>query len=706
MPRLALTLLLLLVQVAGARQPASEEIRLAGEIELKRLVDLAAERLDLNIEYEPNALNAKVTLRLGEGISDEGLWALVNRLLASRGLTTVRLPGDPAVGVVRLGDAHGLARVEESQAEGAGQAGYATIVVQPEHVAPGALAEALEPLLSHPGGRAEVMAKLGLLLISDLRPRLDQAVSMLERLDVPDREVVVERIPLSNVEASTMVTLLAEVNARRESAGGIPYSGEVVAAPDAGELLYIGPAAGLESWRALVRGLDRRQPVSTRTYSPQYFSAADVGGILEEFMAEPRDERFRLVVDDLTGTLIVTATNTDHERIAELLARLDSVPPSQQRPIRSFVVRNRELADLMGAIKGLLAAGVLDGATHDGEPDPYPVPPLEDGRTAQPPPTTSESMAAAAPRRADLTLAADEATSTIIAMGPPRLLDELEKLIEQLDVRRAQVVLEILLVGITDSQAVNLGVQIDRLIDGDDDTVIRLASIFGLGTNVGSAFPAVGSGLSGVVLDPGQFAIVIRALETINEGRTLTMPRLLVQHGESATLDSVQEEPTISINASNTVSTTSFAGFESAGTQVTVAPQIAEGDHLLLQYSVSVSSFTGETSEAGVPPPRQQNSLQGVATIPDGFTIVVGGIQQSTYGDAENRVPLIGRIPLLGAAFKNRSKSQSEAKFYAFIRPTILRATDFTDLKHVSSANLEEVGLEDAWPSVEPQIVR
>ncbi len=95
-----------------AAQQNSPEVNLASQIELPRLVDLAAQRLGVNLQYDAAALRGSVTLRLGAGISDGELWALTNRVLASQGFTTVRMhgDGDTTYSVVRLADAPGLAR--------------------------------------------------------------------------------------------------------------------------------------------------------------------------------------------------------------------------------------------------------------------------------------------------------------------------------------------------------------------------------------------------------------------------------------------------------------------------------------------------------------------------------------------------------------------------------------------------------------------
>ena len=198
--------------------------------------------------------------------------------------------------------------------------------------------------------------------------------------------------------------------------------------------------------------------------------------------------------------------------------------------------------------------------------------------------------------------------------------------------------------------------------------------------------------------------MLVRALQTLNKGRSLNIPKVLVNNNQQAILDSVLQQPFTSTNASNTVATTSFAGTQDAGTELTVTPQIAEGDHLVLEYNVSLSSFVGSSADPNIPPPRQQNSLQSVATIPDGYTVAVGGSRHHERGQRVNQVPLLASIPILGEAFKNRSITKSRSRFYVFIRVNILRRSDFEDLKYLSDQDVAAMAIDDGWPKVEPRV--
>jgi general secretion pathway protein D len=142
------------------------------------------------------------------------------------------------------------------------------------------------------------------------------------------------------------------------------------------------------------------------------------------------------------------------------------------------------------------------------------------------------------------------------------------------------------------------------------------------------------------------------------------------------------------------VATTSFAGFESAGTTLTVTPQLAQGNHLSLDYSFTFSNFTGSGS-VGVPPPRTTNSFNGTVEVPDGHTVIVGGLVTENEADSVTEVPLLGRIPVVGALFQSSARARTKSRIYAFIKPTILRDDQFADLKMISAQERDRASVAD-----------
>jgi type II secretory pathway component GspD/PulD (secretin) len=684
---------------------------LRGEVSLQALVDISAERLGQSIEYDQATLRGSITLRLGQPLDDTELWNLTNRLLAARGYTTIRRPGEQTIGIVPLAEAAGLAEVEELDLSSLGpdgtvehdiSPGYRVVVVELEYAATEQTLTVLDTFRSPKGGSVQQVGSTNRIVLADLTPRVDQMLQVVGRLDQPDAMVTVERVALASVSAATITTQITQLLAKRQLAGAGRLPGEVLSGSSDRELMIIAPAGTIDSWKSLIHTLDRAELDETRTYRPRFFSLDEVRLLIDDTLAASRTRQdsandWRIVENKLTGSLVITATPSQHAQIDALLTELAEAPPESRQPLRTYVINNRDVADIQRLVEDLLSGGMIyasenplstDSAALGGEP----------------------SLNRQSGDDRDLRLTIDEGTNTLLAAGEPRLLDQIAELITQLDVRRPQVMIEVLLVSLTEGETLDLGVELQSLVS-DSGTLVGLGSLFGLsdlelfdGTADVGALPRLGG--TAVILNPGEFSAVVRALETVNAGRSLSMPKVLVNDNESASIDSIVQEPFTSTNASDTVATTSFGGFESAGTSVSVTPQIAEGDHLSLQYTITLSSFTGESSDASTPPPRQQNSINSVATIPDGHTIAVGGIEIRNQGEAESQVPLLGELPLVGELFKNRSKSGSTSKFYAFIRSDIMRHDSFADLKHLSEPLRAEMEIDGDFPVLLPRVIR
>lgn len=741
--------------------PPEQQISLAGEVDLARLVDLCAQRMNLDIEYDAATLKGTVTLRLGgdagDGISDDELWSLTNQLLSARGFITIRQQAPigpanagnlikPVYSVVKASEAAGLAAVEASDALGESAPGFVSVVVRLQRRGSKELADAAKLVLSKQGGSITPIGDSNLILISDLKNRVDEAVDLIAQLDGADESSSLERIDLVYATPAQATAQVAALSAAQELVDGKHLRGKVVPDVEHGSVIIVAPQREMEIWKSLLAQVDREPGVEMRSYATGYFSPGDVSKLLEQAVKDsgPRSagDRWKVVTDELTGSLLVTATPRQHEQIENILQRLRELPAESRRPVRSYTIKNRNVKDLAEVLERLITAGVVSTAsdvqasgdaisaptprTSDKSPSPPPTDAQQSRREIQPTQpanadgaslTSSTSrttqtasggrIEAGQPTDIGLRLTADEPTNTIIAIGEPRLLDQLEQLIKSLDVRQPQVMIKVLIVSLTDAQTLDLGVELQKF-ELAGDTLFTLSSLFGLSTRADDGTPSTPSGPGGsaVILNPGDFNVVIRALQTLNHGRSLSIPNVLVNNNEQATLNAVLQQPFTSTNASDTVATTSFGGTQDAGTTVNVKPQIAEGDHLVLAYSITLSAFVGDSADPTLPPPRQQNNLQSVATIPDGHVVAVGGLELTSKTEAVNQVPLLGSIPLLGEAFKSRSNTKSTSRFFIFIQPDILRQSNFEDLKYLSDRQASLAELDPSWPTVTPRIIR
>jgi len=723
---IAALIVLCITSASGVRAQVSP----SEQLDLPRLLDLAADRLKVAVDYDPAALKGQVTLRQVGALSDAELWELANQALAQRGFTTLRTPNGRTLSVVKVSEAAGMARIEVEGASEQPAAGFQTVVLAPTNRTAKDVAEVIRPLLTKGTGVAMPLGDARLLLVSDFTARVAEVRRVLARIDVA-APTAVEEIAVVNVPPATLAAAVMQVVAKRDAVSGGKTAGEVIAAPSGTGVVLIAPPEGAEAWRAMIRQFDQAESMETRYYTPRVFAAKDVAKLLEDLLKGAGKSAvqgpWRVIVDELTGTLVVTATPTEHAQAAALLERLDAAQGGAL-PMRAFPVRNRPIRELIATLERLMDAGLLEagggadsreqvreGGAQRTVRDLGSV--LGDQPGASLLPDGSHGGNGRAGRQGvgsqsngalpSLQLTADEATNTLIAIGEPRVLSHLETLLQLLDVRQPQVMLEAILVSMTDTDAVNLGLELERL-GNIGDASFKIASLFGLSSSTGGVRTVADTtGFNGAVLNPGEFSVVVKALQALNKGQSISNPKVLVTNNEQARFSSVLQQPFLRTDTTTGAGVTnSFGGSDSAGTTISVKPQIAAGEHLVLTYNINLSSFVGTPADAGLPPPKQQNTVDSVATIPDGHVVVVGGLELESESLSTSQIPLLGDVPLLGELFKNRSKGKSRTKFFVFIRASIMRSTSFEDLKYVSANAAAAARIDDGFPEVEPRVIR
>lgn len=658
------------------------------QVEVTRLLDFCSSALGLAIEYD-DSVTGSVTVRSGKGIPREALWPMVNRLLATRGLASVQSPGERTVGIVALDQAARLARIEQGPLDEV-SAGFVKVLRPMHRATPDSVIKALQTVLSVEGSLIEAVGT-GQLLLAGLKPQIREALSILDALDSPTDPTVVESMAVRHLPPAALVTLLDRIRVAETALGPSPLQGTLLADPDSSSVILVAPEGAVPSWRERIRAFDVAESTYRLGYVPNRFELEETARLVGEVVPEAA-----LIQDELTGTLLVTATRRGHDAVEALFERLEGSPTDARRTLRSFPVGHRDVKGVFELLEGMVEEGVVLGDIAT----------LGEGQEA----LGSSEDAPTQTSNGPLTVAMDEPSNRIVAIGSPRLLDELGRLIESLDVSSPQVLVEVLVVTLTDDETQDLAVELQK-IDESGGTLWRLASFFGGSSpdRFAGTIPPPGEGLSGlegVVLDPGSYSGVLRALETLNDGRTLTVPKVLVGNNQPANLTSVLQSPYLTTNASNTVATTAFGGTLDAGTTVTLTPQITDGDRLLLEYAVSLSRFTGDSADPTLPPPRQENTLASVASLPDGHAVVVGGLEIEADTRASSQVPWLGSIPLVGWLFKSESQSLTRSHFFVFMRCSVLRHERFEDLKYLSVEDLETAQVETGWPEVRPRIMR
>jgi type II secretory pathway component GspD/PulD (secretin) len=309
----------------------------------------------------------------------------------------------------------------------------------------------------------------------------------------------------------------------------------------------------------------------------------------------------------------------------------------------------------------------------------------------------------------DVFALADKSNNQVLVKAPARQQREFAQLIERIDLRRPQVHIEAQLVAVTAGDDYRLAFE-TQLINANGsggllNTNFGLSS-FGTGAGINQA-KTVATGLSGLtsaVIKSQYVPIVLNALASTTDTRILSKPSIMVNDNEKAKIERVDQQPTTQANQGTSTTTTSFSGYEDAGTDLEITPRIS-GNLVTLEIVANLSAFEGSGS-GGIPPPRNRAGISNKAvTVPSDMTVVIGGITLSTRTDSVRKVPLLGDIPLVGYLFRDTNKTERKTVLYIFITPRIINDPGFEDMRLLTSGPQQQVELDRDLPPIKPVLV-
>lgn len=306
----------------------------------------------------------------------------------------------------------------------------------------------------------------------------------------------------------------------------------------------------------------------------------------------------------------------------------------------------------------------------------------------------------------DVFVLADKPNNQVLVKAPQRQQSQFAALIERIDLRRPQVYISTKIVAVTASDDFQLAFE------------TQLTNLFGEGIDINTAFglstlssitsaKTVATGLTGLtaaVVKSNYVPIIIHALETTTDTRIMSEPSLMVNDNEKAKIERVDQQPTTTSNQGTATTTTSFAGYEDAGTDLEITPRIS-GNLVTLEIVSNLSAFEGSGSN-GIPPPRNKASIDNKAvTVPSDMTVVIGGITLANRTDTVRKIPLLGDIPLVGYLFRDTAKTSRKTVLYIFITPRIVADPNFEDLRLLTTGPQRETEVAPDLPVIKPVLV-
>ena len=721
-------------EAAGLGQAGAEQAKPDGgeadialdfpeNVELKVLIEFVSKRLGLNMVYDDKVAAKRVTLRSPAKVPPAALLPLLESVLRMNGLAMVE---EEATGFRRIVQAGKLTEVagfteHAKTAASASPATAVTQVFQLKHADPVDVEQLLRNFLTPQSAGALSLKDRGLLIVTDYASNLGRIEDLIKLADQPARKATVKFHPVRDVDAGALATQVRQLLIARQQAEGRAAAAPAVQLTEdarTNQVILIGEERAVAEAQTLLTSLDVPLGLETRIYALRHIPPQRIDTLARELVGEQRGGKvLKTAIDRDANLLVVTTTPDGHETVAQLQRDLDKPAEAQQSRLRFYELANTTAGEVLAVIQSM--AGTPEGLATLAEVGAPPKPqsePKPDPASLADPRSPLKGVDVQGPLRGgqgsvqtkDAQVIADPNTNTIIVMAEPAIQTVYEQLIRRLDRRRPQVLIEITVVTIDTSDDFSLGVEISGVTeDSDGDPRGITFSSFGLSRvdpGTGRLTLSPGLGFNGALVSADIADVVVKALKAHGRARVVSAPKVLVNDNATGSLSSIAEAPFTSINASDTVATTSFAGFASAGTTISVTPHISEGNHLQLDYSIELNAFTGSGSET-LPPPRQTNSVQSKVTIPDGHTIIVGGLTRQDTSQTKAALPWLGDIPWVEYLFSSRSASDKRTTLFMFIRPVILRDDAFLDLKFLSGREQQRAGLPGDYPASEPLLM-
>ncbi|HEX7127192.1 MAG TPA: type II secretion system secretin GspD [Thermodesulfobacteriota bacterium] len=632
------------------------------DADLQVLVKFMSELTGRNFILDER-VRGKVTIISPSRITVEEAYRVFEAVLDVKGFTTV--PVGAALKIIPARDAKqtGIPVTGPDRPAPERAAGYVTRLIPLKNIAAQDLVPVLTPLVSKDGSLLASQTT-NTLIVTDSMDNLDRLAAIVAQLDVAGFQDRYEVIPLQYATARDLAATLQQLVQPRT-----------------------------------------QTPVSRTARRPGSAAAAQAGSI----------DGARIIPDERTNSLIVQATTADIEQIRDLVRQLDKEVPRSAGRINVIYLQHADaeevakvLSQLAPAQGGPGAPGRPNGA-QPPRPVTAPIPAATGGTVPGGPvgstvtPTSADGPAPAAELEGGVKVTADKATNSLIVTASPADFEAIRSVVRQLDIPRAQVFVEALIMEVSLNRRRELGVQatgVGRIggtsIIGGTGTGAQPFSLSTAGDLINPLTP-IGSTLGGgafgrpiTITNPitgepvtfPSFSALVRFLNQVTDVNVLSAPHLLTTNNKEAEIVVAQNIPfitgqTSTITDPNAVQTQ--IDRRDVGITLRLTPTINEGDLVRLDIFQEISAVTDSpeglnVNEVGVTTTKR--SAKTSVLVKDEATIVIGGLIRDDINATENKIPILGDIPILGYLFKNTTRRVDKTNLLIFLTPHIVRSPE------------------------------
>jgi len=529
-------------------------------------------------------------------------------------------------------------------------------------------------------------------IIPDVNAKQDSIPTSTDSNPGVGDEMVTRVVEVDNVAAAQLVPILRPL---------VPQQGHLAAYPATNVLIISDRASNVERLVSIIRRIDQVSDSEIEVIPLAHASAVEVVRVLTSLTRATGGAKVPggagtdqvLVADERTNSVLLGGDRAERLRMRAIISHLDT-PLDSGGNTDVVYLRYAESTEIVDVLMGV---GKIEEQEAGGK----------------------GGAAAVAKQRGSFDIQADESTNALVITAPPDIMRTLKRVISQLDIRKAQVLVEAVIAEVSPVMTRELGIQ--WLFSGStsgSETPVGVINFDNTGTPIttvaGAVADAIDSGpgaLSGIptngtLLGFGDisgsnsfnYAAVINALASDTSTNILSTPTLVTLDNEEAEIVIGTNVPFVTGSFTNTGATSGSTNpfqtiqRQDVGLTLKIKPQINEGTALRLDIEQEVSSIADSVAGAS-DIVTNKRSIKTNVMVDDGQVVVLGGLIEEQVRESVQKVPLLGDIPLLGYLFKSRSSDVDTKNLMVFIHPVILRDSavmnNYTNSKYNYIRNLQ-----------------
>ena len=494
----------------------------------------------------------------------------------------------------------------------------------------------------------------------------ENEVASLEQSSRSD-EFITHVISVRHLDASQLVRILRPL---------VPKGGHLAAAAESNSLVIADTAANVRRIEGLIRRIDQESMEDFEVVPLEHASALDLVRIIESLnVSRPEEgggtQRMRVIADERTNTLVLLGDPQRRLAYRNMIRQLDV--EGDEGNTQVHYLRYAKAEDVAEVLRG-----IAEGRD------------TENGAVGSSSSTGSSSGSSGygfGNRESRVRIQAHESTNSVVVHGPAELSREMAQIIRQLDIRRAQVLVEAVIAEVSSDRARELGVQWGFGNESSGVGVINFArgggGIVNLAAGINSFLegdittpPSLSDGatLGGVGrIGSTQIGLLINALQGDSSSNILSTPSLLTLDNEEAEIVVGQNVPFIvGRSVENSGQAFDTIQREDVGIKLRIRPQINEGNAVRLEIAQEVSQIApGASGAADII--TNKRSLNTHVMVDDNQLIVLGGLIDDQMVETQGKVPVLGDIPGLGRLFRYDTANVEKRNLMGFLRPVIVR---------------------------------